>query len=75
MCNVKACLTHPELLHHAHINSGKFECIQAIVSDSSAKGDKIVIVSYYSQTLDIVERSLLLWGISFLRLDGKVPNN
>ncbi|SCU99791.1 LAMI_0G00848g1_1 [Lachancea mirantina] len=56
--------------------SGKFRVLTALISEiSKIKPDeKVVIVSNYTQTLDVIQSWLTSEGFTFLRLDGATPN-
>lgn len=54
-------------------SSTKIDCLKVILH-SMKENEKIVINSYYSQTLDLIENHIILWKFEFVRLDGKVPN-
>jgi SNF2 family DNA or RNA helicase len=48
--------------------------VKEIVLGAIAKNEKVVVASYYGQTLDLLSGFLNEWGVPFLRLDGKVVN-
>jgi DNA repair and recombination protein RAD54B len=56
--------------------SMKFRFINDILENlwdaESKTSEKIIIVSYYSQTLDLIEKLLIQRDLKWVRLDGKV---
>ncbi|KAK9366025.1 SNF2 family N-terminal domain-containing protein [Lipomyces kononenkoae] len=59
------------LQHDEWMNSGKVEKLAEMLVDMKAKGDRILIFSQFTQTLDILESVLSTLDVSFLRLDGQ----
>ncbi|KAK9235987.1 SNF2 family N-terminal domain-containing protein [Lipomyces kononenkoae] len=59
------------LQHDEWMNSGKVERLAKMLVDMKANGDRILIFSQFTQTLDILESVLSTLDLSFLRLDGQ----
>ncbi|CAK59685.1 unnamed protein product (macronuclear) [Paramecium tetraurelia] len=75
--------THPKLIEDDEsqaaeklvvqdYQSVKFNCLKILVDQCKEQNEKVVINSYYRQTLDQIEHNLIQWNLKFLRLDGKV---
>ena len=64
-----------EILRMAPVNaSGKFRMLDALVRHLSQKTtEKIVIVSHYTATLDLIGQYLASMSLTYARLDGKTP--
>ncbi|KAL3425576.1 DNA repair and recombination protein rad54 [Phlyctema vagabunda] len=57
-------------------NSSKFRVLDRILRQlSKTTSEKIVIVSNYTSTLDILGNHVASLGLPFLRLDGKTPSS
>eukprot|EP00172_Hildenbrandia_rubra_P003438 Plantae.Rhodophyta-Hildenbrandia_rubra.ctg5537.p2 GENE.Plantae.Rhodophyta-Hildenbrandia_rubra.ctg5537~~Plantae.Rhodophyta-Hildenbrandia_rubra.ctg5537.p2 ORF type:complete len:417 (-),score=54.36 Plantae.Rhodophyta-Hildenbrandia_rubra.ctg5537:1433-2683(-) len=54
--------------------SGKLIAVVSMVTTSVAAADRVVIVSNFTRTLDLLGKVLINRGFSFLRLDGSVPS-
>jgi len=52
-------------------NSIKFQFTKDLI-DNMKTGDKMIIVSYFTQTLDLIEKLCNSSNVKFLRLDGQV---
>ncbi|TGZ84522.1 hypothetical protein EX30DRAFT_375976 [Ascodesmis nigricans] len=64
------------LTSKAPSTSGKLRVLSRIVQALKANTDeKIVIVSNYTSTLDMIQTMLSSHGLTFLRLDGKTPTD
>jgi DNA repair and recombination protein RAD54B len=65
----------PELLHQAPVkSSAKFRVLDQMLKELSQKTkEKIVLVSNYTSTLDILGQHLASMSLPFLRLDGNTP--
>lgn len=50
--------------------SGKLTVLEALLTHVRAQGDRVVIVSLFTKTLDIIERVFEAHGWNFFRLDG-----
>lgn len=56
-------------------SSTKFRLLDRLVKEiSSTTSEKVVIVSNYTSTLDLLGNHLTSLGLSFLRLDGSTPS-
>ncbi|CAI8505740.1 unnamed protein product [Hanseniaspora opuntiae] len=57
----------------SELDSGKLRVLDALLQEMSTTNDKIVIISNYTQTLDIIQ-DLLKYKhrLSFVRLDGSI---
>ncbi|RFU35781.1 hypothetical protein B7463_g588, partial [Scytalidium lignicola] len=56
-------------------SSSKFRLLDRLVKElSSTTSEKIVIVSNYTSTLDLLGNHLASLGLTFLRLDGSTPS-
>lgn len=53
--------------------SSKFKIVQAIFQSLKKTQEKVVVVSYFTQTLDLLEKICSSEGIVFCRLDGSTP--
>ncbi|AQZ13826.1 RDH54 (YBR073W) [Zygosaccharomyces parabailii] len=58
------------------LKSGKLKVLLGLLEHirSVAADDKVVVISNYTQTLDIIENLMLSEGMSICRLDGSTPN-
>lgn len=56
--------------------SGKLKVLLALLEQIKIEGsgEKVVVISNYTQTLDIIESLMLSAGMSTCRLDGSTPN-
>ncbi|KAK9475090.1 SNF2 family N-terminal domain-containing protein [Dipodascopsis tothii] len=55
--------------------SGKLAFLEAFMRQLRARTDeKVVLVSSYTQTLDVLQRLLVRLDLTFLRLDGSTPS-
>ncbi|KAK9343264.1 SNF2 family N-terminal domain-containing protein [Lipomyces starkeyi] len=64
-------INHHRLQHDEWMNSGKVGKLAKMLVDMKANGDRILIFSQFTQTLDILESVLSTLDMSFLRLDGQ----
>lgn len=55
--------------------SGKIKVLIPLLLEINNLNEKVVIISNYTQTLNLLETILNKLNLSFLRLDGAVPNN
>ncbi|AET38388.1 DNA-dependent ATPase RDH54 Ecym_2678 [Eremothecium cymbalariae DBVPG len=57
------------------IDSGKLKVLMSLLSHirNNTDGEKVVIVSNYTQTLDIIQGLMASSSLSFVRLDGSTP--
>lgn len=51
-------------------DSGKVKVVQALLQSLKHTSEKVVLVSYFTQTLDLLEKLCNLEGMSSCRLDG-----
>jgi len=54
-------------------HSGKLQVLSHIMANMHCTGERVVLVSNYTQTLDLLQRLCENKGYDFLRLDGKTP--
>ncbi|KTW31525.1 hypothetical protein T552_00167 [Pneumocystis carinii B80] len=54
--------------------SGKLLVFDKFLEELKTTEEKVVIVSHYTQTLEILENILILKSLSYLRLDGQTAN-
>ncbi|XP_033229530.1 DNA repair and recombination protein RAD54B-like [Belonocnema kinseyi] len=54
-------------------DSGKVKVVQALLRSLKETSEKVVLVSYFTQTLDLLEKLCNLEGMSSCRLDGNTP--
>ncbi|XP_033351681.1 DNA repair and recombination protein RAD54B-like [Bombus vosnesenskii] len=54
---------------------GKISIVQTLLRNLKKTEEKLVLVSYYTQTLDILETVCNKEGLQFLRLDGSTTSN
>ncbi|KAL2074592.1 hypothetical protein VTL71DRAFT_8370 [Oculimacula yallundae] len=64
-----------EIMHKSNVNaSAKFRVLDKLLKViSQTTSEKVVIVSNYTSTLDLIGEHLTSMSLSFLRLDGKTP--
>ena len=55
---------------HLFENSGKVKVVQALLQSLKHSSEKVVLVSYFTQTLDMLEKLCNTEGMSCSRLDG-----
>ncbi|SNX85325.1 related to RAD54 - DNA-dependent ATPase of the Snf2p family [Melanopsichium pennsylvanicum] len=66
----------PNFVRNESRLSGKFICVMNILESVRATtDDKVVLVSNFTSTLDIVEAMMRKKRYSYLRLDGKTPQD
>ena len=53
------------------MESGKLHVLNCLLKNIKQAKDKVVVVSNFTKTLDVVERLGKVAGFTFLRLDGK----
>ncbi|XP_073258771.1 DNA repair and recombination protein RAD54B-like [Porites lutea] len=56
-------------------HSGKLQVLAHLLAHMHRSGDRVVLVSNYTQTLDLLQRLCEQRGYEFLRLDGKTPTS
>ena len=54
---------------------GKISIVQTLLRNLKKTDEKLVLVSYYTQTLDLLETVCNTEGLQFLRLDGTTTSN
>ncbi|XP_012135180.2 DNA repair and recombination protein RAD54B isoform X1 [Megachile rotundata] len=52
---------------------GKISVVQTLMKNLKNTDEKLVLISYYTQTLDLLETVCSTEGLHFLRLDGSTP--
>ncbi|EDO15108.1 hypothetical protein Kpol_1071p14, partial [Vanderwaltozyma polyspora DSM 70294] len=62
--------------YNREVDSGKLKVLSELLKSITqiSNKEKVVIVSNYTQTLDIIEKMLHSLSLSFTRLDGSTPN-
>ena len=55
--------------------SGKINILVPLLLEIASLGEKIVLISNYTKTLDLLEQVLRKVSLTFSRLDGSTPNN
>jgi DNA repair and recombination protein RAD54B len=64
----------PQQMSNGPASSAKLKLLQSLLSHlRQTTNEKIVVVSNYTATLDIIERLITSLGYKFLRLDGQTP--
>ncbi|XP_014215295.1 DNA repair and recombination protein RAD54B isoform X2 [Copidosoma floridanum] len=53
--------------------SSKFKVVQSIFQELKSTQEKIVLISYFTQTLDLLEKICCSEQLQFCRLDGNTP--
>ncbi|AMD22390.1 HGR051Cp [Eremothecium sinecaudum] len=58
------------------VNSGKLMVLISLLEhiQSDCDGEKVIIISNYTQTLDIIQGLLISQNMTFVRLDGSTPS-
>ncbi|EMG49407.1 hypothetical protein G210_5820 [Candida maltosa Xu316] len=56
-------------------SSGKINILIPLLLEIVAQKEKVVLISNYTKTLDLLEKVLCKINLSFSRLDGSTPNN
>ncbi|XP_074637415.1 DNA repair and recombination protein RAD54B-like isoform X3 [Acropora palmata] len=56
-------------------NSGKLQVLGKMLTQMQRAGARVVLVSNYTQTLDLLQKLCETRGYEFLRLDGKTPTS
>ncbi|KAJ8672727.1 hypothetical protein QAD02_003987 [Eretmocerus hayati] len=62
--------TNLSAINNSTLYSSKFEMVKAVFQDLKQTQEKIVVVSYFTQTLDLLERVCHAESLQFCRLDG-----
>lgn len=57
---------------HANL-SGKMKMLADLLVEFNSRGDRLLIFSFSTQTLDLIQNFVKAQGYSFLRLDGSTP--
>jgi len=70
LCSEYSCIKEYELDEGEILNSGKFEQLDRVLTESQAKGDRVLVFSQFVIMLDIIQDYLRIRGHKFLRLDG-----
>ncbi|KAI5967770.1 RDH54 [Candida theae] len=56
-------------------SSGKLNALIPLILEITAQKEKLVLISNYTTTLDLLETVIKKLNLQFLRLDGSTPNN
>lgn len=56
-------------------SSGKLNALIPLVLEITAQKEKLVLISNYTTTLDLLEKVIKKLNLQYLRLDGTTPNN
>lgn len=56
-------------------SSGKLNALIPLVLEITAQKEKLVLISNYTTTLDLLETVIKKLNLQYLRLDGSTPNN
>lgn len=57
------------------LNSGKLKVLMSLITHIKlTTNEKVIIISNYTQTLDIIQNLLISNQLDFVRLDGSTPN-
>jgi SWI/SNF-related matrix-associated actin-dependent regulator of chromatin subfamily A containing DEAD/H box 1 len=72
----KLCLENPSIDDFAlrkeeWMNAGKIEMLKKLLPDMKTRGDKVLLFSFFTMMLDILEVVLDSLGIQYMRLDGQ----
>jgi SWI/SNF-related matrix-associated actin-dependent regulator of chromatin subfamily A containing DEAD/H box 1 len=72
----KLCLEHPSISKYALKNeewmqAGKVEMLKKLLPEMKARGDRVLLFSFFTMMLDILEKVLDSLGIQYMRLDGQ----
>lgn len=54
---------------------GKISIVQTLIKNLKKTNEKLVLISYYTQTLDLLERVCNMECLQFLRLDGNTTSS
>lgn len=70
------CLDHPSISKFALNNeewmqAGKIDMLKRLLPEMKARGDRILLFSFFTMMLDILEQVLNSLGIQYMRLDGQ----
>ncbi|KAK9379808.1 SNF2 family N-terminal domain-containing protein [Kockiozyma suomiensis] len=71
LCSKFKSIYHHRLQNDEWMNSGKVQKLKELLVPMKANGDRILIFSQFTQTLDILEQVLSGLDMTFLRLDGQ----
>jgi SWI/SNF-related matrix-associated actin-dependent regulator of chromatin subfamily A containing DEAD/H box 1 len=71
----KLCLDHPSIARFAlqdeeWMVAGKVDALKRILPEAKARGDRVLLFSFFTMMLDILERVLDELGVQYMRLDG-----
>lgn len=61
--------------HFTTDHSGKLKVLSHLLAQIHRQGERVVLVSNYTQTLDLLQKLCENRSYEFLRLDGKTPTN
>lgn len=72
----KLCLDNPvisrfSLSQEEWMQAGKVELLKKLLPEMKARGDRVLLFSFFTMMLDILERVLDTLGIQYMRLDGQ----
>lgn len=65
--------TNLSAINSSFAYSSKFKVVQAIFQTLKRTQEKVVLVSYFTQTLNLLEKVCNSEGLQFCRLDGNTP--
>lgn len=65
--------TNLSAINTSYAYSSKVKVVQAIFQAIKRTNEKVVLVSYFTQTLDFLEKVCCTEGLQFCRLDGHTP--
>lgn len=71
----RLCLEHPSIARFALSNeewmmAGKVDVLKRLLPDMKARGDRVLLFSFFTMVLDILERVLDSLEVQYMRLDG-----
>ena len=72
----KLCLEHESIQRFALTNeewmmAGKIDVLKRLLPDAKKRGDRVLLFSFFTMMLDILEKVLDSLGIQYMRLDGQ----
>ena len=72
----KLCLEYPSIQRYAltdeeWMHAGKIDMLKKLLPECKARGDRVLLFSFFTMMLDILEKVLDTMEIQYMRLDGQ----
>jgi SWI/SNF-related matrix-associated actin-dependent regulator 1 of chromatin subfamily A len=71
LCLETSCISRFALNHEEWMQAGKVDMLKKLLPEMKSRGDRVLLFSFFTMMLDILERVLDTLGIQYMRLDGQ----